>query len=188
MILRRLHRGRLGTDDATRLLEDARAAAPTYEHVGSTLDPGAWPHRSVRTRSRVVGHGRGAFELAAGRLGAWAPQRHLGAEVVPERAVIEAGTTALVALRLGLVALVVPVRVVDVIDEPDRFAWAYGTLPGHVERGEEGFEVRLADDGEVTASVSLDAVPAGGVAALVPPATAAAQHLAVSRYLAALAP
>jgi uncharacterized protein (UPF0548 family) len=36
-----------------------------------------------------------------------------------------------------------------VIDEPRRFGFAYGTLPDHVESGEERFLLELADDGAV---------------------------------------
>ena len=35
-----------------------------------------------------------------------------------------------------------PCRVVYVVDEPDRRGFAYGTLPGHAESGEERFVVR----------------------------------------------
>ena len=35
-----------------------------------------------------------------------------------------------------------PCRVVYVVDEPDRRGFAYGTLPGHAESGEELFLVR----------------------------------------------
>jgi len=40
-------------------------------------------------------------------------------------------------------------RIVYVIDEPRWFGFAYGTLPGHVERGEERFSVEWLDDDTV---------------------------------------
>jgi uncharacterized protein (UPF0548 family) len=43
----------------------------------------------------------------------------------------------------------VPARVVYVIDEPLRKGFAYGTLPGHPERGEEAFIVEYRDDDSV---------------------------------------
>jgi len=43
-----------------------------------------------------------------------------------------------------------------VIDEPRRFGFAYGTLPGHAERGEERFLIEwLTDD---TVWYDLDAI------------------------------
>jgi len=40
-------------------------------------------------------------------------------------------------------------RIVYVIDEPDRFGFGYGTLPGHAYRGEERFLVERLDDDSV---------------------------------------
>ena len=45
--------------------------------------------------------------------------------------------------------LKIPVRVVYVIDEPQRRGFAYGTLPGHPEEGEEAFVVERRDDDSV---------------------------------------
>ena len=58
---------------------------------------------------------------------------------------------AVAVLRLGLgpLALSAPVRVVYVIDGPDRRGFAYGTLPGHPESGEEAFLVERRPDGTV---------------------------------------
>jgi len=42
-----------------------------------------------------------------------------------------------------------PIRVVYVIDEPRRKGFAYGTLPGHPESGEDAFIVDQTDDGSV---------------------------------------
>jgi uncharacterized protein (UPF0548 family) len=40
-------------------------------------------------------------------------------------------------------------RIVYVVDEPKRFAFAIGTLPGHVEKGEERFMVEWLEDDSV---------------------------------------
>jgi uncharacterized protein (UPF0548 family) len=40
-------------------------------------------------------------------------------------------------------------RVVYVIDEPERFGFAYGTLPNHIERGEERFLIERQSDDSV---------------------------------------
>ena len=44
-------------------------------------------------------------------------------------------------------------RVVLVIDEPGRYGFVYGTLPGHVERGEERFLVEIDADEKVWYSI-----------------------------------
>ena len=188
MILRRLHHGRLERAEVERLLAEATSGSFTYDHVGSTLDPAGWPDRRASSYSKLLGTGQGVFDLAAARLRAWAPQRHLGAVVLPERVRIEPGVTVLVALRLGVAALVVPDRIVGVIDEPDRYAWSYGSLPGHAEVGEEGFEVAIDGTGSVTATISLDARPAPGLPTVAGPFTWTFQRVALWRYLDSLAP
>ena len=40
-------------------------------------------------------------------------------------------------------------RIVYVIDESQRFGFAYGTLPGHVEMGEERFLIERTEDDSV---------------------------------------
>ena len=45
------------------------------------------------------------------------------------------------------------------IDEPARFGFAYGTLPAHIEKGEEIFMVELRDDGSVCYSIQAFSRP-----------------------------
>ena len=40
-------------------------------------------------------------------------------------------------------------KIVYVVEAPRRFGFAYGTLPGHVESGEERLLIELADDDSV---------------------------------------
>lgn len=146
----------------------AAAAAVTYTDV----DP--------KPRTLVIGHGRPAFERAKAALQTWVPQRSIGARVHPADAAVELGATVLLRLPLGITA---PTRIVDVVDEPDRFGYAYGTLPGHPESGEERFEIRLHPDGAVTATIAVDASPATLLARLAGPVAMALQTAALRRYL-----
>jgi uncharacterized protein (UPF0548 family) len=64
-----------------------------------------------------------------------------GLKLVNDDTPIEAGqNVALLAEHLGFYSLNF-CRVVYVIDEPDRFGFAYGTLSQHAESGEERFTV-----------------------------------------------
>ncbi|GAA4732513.1 hypothetical protein GCM10023350_14890 [Nocardioides endophyticus] len=60
-----------------------------------------------------------------------------------------ADTDTVVDMRFGLgpLALRIPCRVVYVVDEPERAGFAYGTLPGHPETGEELFLLSRLGDG-----------------------------------------
>lgn len=133
----------------------------------------------------MLGHGLRAFDAATLGLRAWACHRGIRAVVHPGDAPIQVGSTLLVVLRAGPTSIVVPDRVVVVVDEPDRFGFAYGTLDGHQERGEESFVVELLDDGTVRGTISVDAVAATLPARMAAPAVVAFQRLAVARYLSA---
>jgi uncharacterized protein (UPF0548 family) len=66
---------------------------------------------------------------------------------------IEIGTTVAVLVRAFGLCWLNAARIVYVIDERDRFGFAYGTLPDHVERGEERFLVERGPDGAVAYDV-----------------------------------
>jgi uncharacterized protein (UPF0548 family) len=69
--------------------------------------------------------------------------------VVPADAPITEGTTVAVLTSLGPLHVLSACRIIRVVDEPDRFGFAYGTLPSHPEEGEEHFVVTRAPDGGV---------------------------------------
>jgi uncharacterized protein (UPF0548 family) len=64
--------------------------------------------------------------------------------IVPDHKEILTGATVIVTLGTPVVALAVPCRIVSVIDGQTRWGFAYGTLHGHPEQGEEAFIVSIA--------------------------------------------
>lgn len=64
------------------------------------------------------------------------------------------GDSAVLTIRFMLIPVSAPVRVVYVVDEPNRKGFAYGTLPGHPESGEESFIVERTDDGSVWLAIT----------------------------------
>jgi uncharacterized protein (UPF0548 family) len=78
-------------------------------------------------------------------------------------------------------------RVVAIVDEPTRFAYAYGTLPGHPERGEEAFVLELSDDDVVRLSIRLAAGPGTRIGRALAPLVRWLSHAALRRYLRAVA-
>lgn len=179
--------GRLSGDDLDQILRRAREAEPTYDHVGSTLDPRRWDGPAVRIHHIEVGRGETAFVAARTALATWVPQLALGADPALASHPVALGGTVLVVLRRGPVQLVVPNRIVTVIDEPRRFAYAYGTLPGHSERGEESFMVEWLGDGSVRATIRLQASAGTRFTRAVAPVVRRLQTAAARRYLRAVA-
>jgi uncharacterized protein (UPF0548 family) len=78
-------------------------------------------------------------------------------------------------------------RVVYVVDEPDRVGFAYGTLPGHPESGEESFILERLD-GVTRFSVRAFSRPATQLARFGGPVTSLAQRIMTARYLVAVSP
>jgi uncharacterized protein (UPF0548 family) len=80
-----------------------------------------------------------------------------------------------------------PCRVVYVVDEPDRRGFAYGTLPGHAESGEERFVVRYdPTTDEVHGEVTAFSRHATWWSRLGSPVTSVIQRVVTDRYLRAL--
>lgn len=179
--------GRFDAGDRDLLLAAARACAPTYDHLGSTLDPERWAAPTVRARRRSIGQGQAAFDAAREALRTWVPQMGIGATVEPTGQPVVTGATVLVVLRRGPLFVVAPDRIVAVVDEPDRFGFAYGSLPGHPERGEESFLVEHLAGGEVCATIRVQAGPGTLPALAVAPLVRWLQHAAVDCYLQAIA-
>jgi uncharacterized protein (UPF0548 family) len=73
---------------------------------------------------------------------------------------VRPGDTAILLLGWGALSLRIPVRVVYLIDEPTRRGFAYGTLPGHPESGEEAFIVEQRDDDSVWLTIRAFSRPA----------------------------
>src|SRR5689334_9671001 len=108
----------------------------TYDRPGATRDgtlPAGYDHLDVE---EPVGRGRAAFDRAADGLLTW--RMHAGAGLrIAAVSGDRAAPGVLVLLRIG--PLGVPCRVVYTVDDADHRGFAYGTLPGHPERGEEAF-------------------------------------------------
>lgn len=94
------------------------------------------------------------------------------------------GDTALLGIFLGIKF---PVRVIYVVDEPRRRGFAYGTLPGHPEDGEEAWVVEHRDDDSVWITVRAFSRPATRWWWAINPVLRVFQEYYTRRYLRALA-
>jgi len=173
--------GRASQTELDRVLAASRDADVTYQHVGSTLaGAGTWSdHVDLEG-------GDAAFGAAVDALRAWVPHRGINARIHPRDAVLETGTTLLVVAPFGPFEMAAPNRIVAVVDEPDRFGFAYATLPGHPERGEESFVVERTGDQAVRLTITVDAVPSTALGRLLAPLVRRFQRAALHRYLRAV--
>ena len=163
-------------------LSDLAALPLTYSEVGATAGPLPAGYHHVQ-KSAVIGRGRRRFEEAADAGMRWGMLRGAGIRVEATSDVAAVGSDVIV--HLGPVSA--PCRVVYVVDEPDRRGFAYGTLPGHAESGEERFMVRYdpASD-EVHAEVVAFSRHGTWWSRLGSPVTSVIQRVVTERYLRAL--
>jgi len=164
---------------------DALADQPlTYQEVGATAAaqlPSGYHHLS---ESAQIGTGDQRFEQAADAVMHWGMQRGAGLRVQASSDVVVVSAVVVVKM-LGLIRA--PCRVVYVIDEPDVRGFAYGTLPGHPECGEERFAVRR-DPGTsaVFAEVAAFSRPGTWWSKAGGPVVTVAQRVVTKRYLRAV--
>ncbi len=156
----------------------------TYSEVGATRGELPTGYRSV-SRVRRLGSGAEWFTTAADRLLTWGMHRRAGVRVDAGPRV-EPDAVAVLRLRLGPLRISAPVRVVYLIEEPTVRGFAYGTLPGHPESGEEQFLVRLGADGMVTGEIRAFSRPGSWLTRLGGPVARAVQDVVTERYLTAL--
>ena len=163
-------------------LNDLAALRFTYREVGATAGPLPAGYHHIR-KSAVIGSGRNRFEDAAADVMRWGMLRGAGVRVDAGTEVARVGAGVIV----GIGPIRAPCRVVYVIDERDRRGFAYGTLPGHAESGEELFAVRYdpATDA-VYAEVTAFSRHATWWSRLGGPVTSLAQRVITKRYLKAL--
>jgi uncharacterized protein (UPF0548 family) len=130
-------------DRTERFLEEQRTQPFSYRRVGATRT-GAQPEFTV-DHNRVQLGGVAVFGRAKDALRRWT-MFDLGWLDVhrPGPPIEEGRTVAVVASHFGFWSMNA-CRIVYIIDDAQRFGFAYGTLPSHAEIGEERFMVELRD-------------------------------------------
>lgn len=161
--------------------------ALSYAEHGATRGELPAGYRHVE-REAVLGRGGELYARAVAATLAWGVQ---AGSAVRVRTVgrTDAGPLRVddtVVMRVPLWPRDVPCRVVYVIDEPRRAGFAYVTLPGHPEAGEEAFLVEHRDDDTVVLRIRAISRPASWLFRVAYPAVLLMQEIYTRRYLHAL--
>lgn len=170
----------LGAARATAL----RAAPLTYAEVGGTSSAVLPSGYHVVEGSRTV-VGRD-LEGAAALLMTWQVPVRAGLRVAPSAPRVALDEVVEMRLGVGPVAIRIPCRIVAVVEEPDRVGFAYGTLPGHPECGEELFLLERGGSGEPVFTIRAFSRAGTTLTKVGGPAARWFQRLMTRRYLRAL--
>jgi uncharacterized protein (UPF0548 family) len=135
-------------EDAVRFVASQRDLPFTYAEVGATNATPPAGYNIDHNRIQI-GAGEAAYRRAVDALKNW---RHfdLGwVTIMPRGVAVEVGATVAVKARAFGTWSLSAARIVYTIEEERRFGFAYGTLPDHVEKGEERFLVEWLPDNTV---------------------------------------
>lgn len=157
----------------------------TYQEVGATADDLPAGYHQL-TRSVPIGHGHQVFTGAGDAVRHWQVQLGAGLQVSASAPTAVAGAVVILGLGIGSLRLQAPCRVVYTVDEPRRRGFAYGTLTGHPESGEEAFIIEHHADDTVSFKVTAFSRPATRLAKIAGPVGAVVQRQITVRYLQSL--
>jgi uncharacterized protein (UPF0548 family) len=131
-------------------LETQRTLNFSYKDVGATHpNQFAPPNNFTHDHNRILlGKGQATFEKAKAALKNWKAYALGWTKIHPNVKPEKDKTFCVEVNHFGFYSLS-SLRIVYVVDEPKRFAFAIGTLPGHVEKGEERFRVEWIEDDSV---------------------------------------
>lgn len=138
-------------DEATiqKFLATERSLAFSYPGVGLTqqaIAPSGYDHDF---NSVALGQGEAAWAAAKEAVRQWQMFPTGWTSIRPANMPIRTGEVVAMTARVLGIWWLNACRIVYVLDNDWQFGFAYGTLPGHVERGEELFLVERTDDGSV---------------------------------------
>ncbi|WP_062993450.1 DUF1990 family protein [Nocardia anaemiae] len=155
----------------------------TYTEVGATREVLPAGYHQFRLRRRI-GSGRALFERAGAEILAYRMQKGTGIFREADTPTAEPGTRLTVRLGIGPVGITAPCRIVYVLAEPDRRGFAYGTLPGHPEIGEELFAVEYdPTDDSVYGMVTAFSRPGAWYVRLGGPVVRTIQRIIAGKYI-----
>lgn len=154
----------------------------TYAAVGATA--GSQLPRGYRIVDREHTWTGTTFAAARDALLTW-EIHELAGLTVEASGPVTVGAVVCLGLRLGPSRIRAACRVVALVDAPGRCAFAYGTLPGHPESGEELFEIRALGEG-VAIRIRAFSRPARLSSRMAAPLARRVQDRVTDRYLSAL--
>lgn len=149
------------------------------------LDAGATPHSLglddwvITDEKRILGSGKKCFDEASNRLLSWQAHEFAGVHV---------STTGAESVSLRFGPTNSPCLILKRETLAARTVLVYGTLPGHVETGEEAFIIDLAADGTVYGRCIAFSRPAWIWARLGAPVARRVQLYITRRYLRGMTP
>jgi uncharacterized protein (UPF0548 family) len=97
----------------------------------------------------LIGHGKAVFQIASEAIRQWQMFPGGWAMIHSRTTPLEVGQVVVMCAKVWGLWWLNCSRIVFTVNEPNRFGFAYGTLAHHAESGEELFQVRMDEAGQV---------------------------------------
>ncbi len=143
----RAHLRQPGDTQLQAYLTDRSHQSFSYKDIGASK--GEFPaHYQQHSNRFYLGEGPSCWQRAKDAIDQWQPFNNGWAKVFPGVAPIEEKVVVVVCFRILGIWWKNACRIVYVANTDHTYGFAYGTLPGHVGRGEEYFGVERDEDGK----------------------------------------
>ena len=120
----------------------------SYQEVGASQAEQVQNYDNDHS-SIYLGRGEALWSLAKTILDNWQQFPKNWTKILPAQAPLEVNQNVAVLFRMWGLWFTNSARIVYVLKEENRYGFAYGTLPGHVEKGEECFWIERAANGAI---------------------------------------
>ncbi len=133
-------------------LKAQNGAQFSYADVGATACGKCPINFDDDLNRELLGHGEDVYWRACDALRQWRQFPPSWTQIIPNDAALREGNTVALIIKALRIWWWNSARIVYTIDEAGpirRFGFAYGTLPAHVEQGEERFTIEMSADSAV---------------------------------------
>ena len=135
-------------DKITTVIKQQATLPYSYPEIGASKNERTKGYDNDHNKM-LLGKGDTIWENAKNALKNWQQFPEEWTTVLPPKTPLENGKVVAVFFRLFGLWWMNAARIVYTLDDDRRFGFAYGTLPGHVERGEECFWIEKEADGSI---------------------------------------
>lgn len=142
----------------TRLTSEGRSTFNYPDRGATARRPLPTGYHLTHHRTRI-GSGWAVLDAAGAAVTTFLAHRRSGMLVTAAAGPVRTGDRVVVGIGLGPLRIDAPCEVVWTAYEPRRIGFAYGTLAGHPECGEESFVVDMEADGSVWFEVNAFSRP-----------------------------
>ena len=147
------------TKNLDQFIERELSKGFTYPEVGATKTGEKLAHYDHDDNQVILGKGEMVWQKAKSALCNWQQFSLPWTKIYPNTTELKEGQVVVILFRLFGIWWRNSAKIVYAFDEPNRFGFAYGTLPGHIEMGEEVFWIERDRVGVVSYHIKAFSTP-----------------------------